>query len=281
MALGIIEQLTHSTVRIETILHNGGISTGTGFYMHLLQKDGNCIPVIITNKHVVANSLVGKFHVTLANAEGFPDTGKHRQFQFQNFEQQCIKHPDPNVDLAAFLVGGLINKIHGSGEKLFYIPLETSIIPSDEERAEYSSMEDVVMIGYPSGIWDAVNNLPVIRKGITATHAKVSWNGKPEFLTDIASFPGSSGSPVFIANIGSYMDKKGNTYMGAGRIRLLGIHYAGAMHTASGEIKIITAPTSNTPIAITQIPNNIGVAINSKEIFALEKAIAQALGISQ
>ena len=54
------------------------------------------------------------------------------------------------------------------------------------------------MIGYPDGIWDSVNNLPVIRKGITATHPHISWNGKTEFLTDIASFPGSSGSPYFL-----------------------------------------------------------------------------------
>jgi len=37
MNFGLIEQLTHSTVRIETILPNGSISTKTGFYMNLLQ----------------------------------------------------------------------------------------------------------------------------------------------------------------------------------------------------------------------------------------------------
>lgn len=273
MSLGLMEQLTHSTVRMETVLHSGGISTGTGFYMHFLQKENECIPVIVTNKHVVANASIGKFHVTLATDEGLPDTGKHSLFQFANFEQQCIKHPDPNVDLAAFLIGPLLNQVQQSGGKLFYIPLLMSLIPSDEERKSYSSMEDIVMIGYPNGIWDAKNNLPVIRKGITATHANIHWNGKSEFLTDIASFPGSSGSPVFLANIGGYMDNKGNTYMGSHRIRLLGVHYAGAMHTASGEIHIVTAPTSNIPVPITQIPNNIGVAINSKEIFGLEKEV--------
>jgi hypothetical protein len=96
-------------------------------------------------------------------------------------------------------------------------------------------------------------------------------------LTDIASFPGSSGSPVFLANIGGYMDNKGNMYMGTHRIRLLGIHYAGAMHTASGEIQIVTAPTSNIPVPITQIPNNIGVAINSKEILGLEAEVKRLL----
>lgn len=277
MTLGLMDQLTHSTVRIETTLHDGRISTGTGFYMNFLQKNDSCIPVIVTNKHVVANANTGSFHVTFSNAEGLPDVGNHQLFQYTNFENQCIKHPNPNVDLVAFLIGPLVNQIQATGKNLFYVPLPTELIPKDEERANYSPMEDIVMIGYPNGIWDAKNNLPVIRKGITATHTNVPWNGNSEFLTDIASFPGSSGSPVFLANIGSYMDHKGNTYMGQHRIRLLGIHYAGAMHTASGEIQIVTAPTSNIPVPITQIPNNIGVAINSKEILVLEAEVDRVL----
>ncbi len=277
MSLGIMEQLTHSTVRIETRLHDGGVSTGTGFYMNFLQKEDSCIPVIVTNKHVVANANIGYFHVTLATDKDLPDIGNHQRFQFSNFEQRCIKHPDPNVDLAAFPIGPLVNQVQQSGGKLFYIPLQMNLIPKAEERETFSSMEDIVMIGYPNGIWDAKNNLPVIRKGITATHANVLWNGKSEFLTDIASFPGSSGSPVFLANIGGYIDNRGNTYMGNTRIRLLGVHYAGAMHTASGEIKIVTAPTSNVPVPIMQIPNNIGVAVNSKEILGLESEVERRI----
>lgn len=275
MPLGMIEQLTHSTVRIETVLQNGGLSTGTGFYMNLVQRDDTHIPVIITNKHVIANASIGRFHVTLKDDEGMPILGSHEKFQLANFENQCVKHPDPEVDLAAYPIGPLVSAVKEQGKNLFYVPMGTDLIPSDEERENFSSMEDIIMIGYPNGIWDAANNLPVIRKGITATHPNISWNGRTEFLTDIASFPGSSGSPVFLANIGGYMDKQGNTYMGSHRIRLLGIHYAGTMHTATGEIQIVTAPTANIPQPITQIPNNIGVAINSKRIHELEAELAK------
>lgn len=279
MTLGIMEQLVHSTVRIETIMHNGMYSTGTGFYMHFQKSENETYPVIITNKHVVANAAIGLFHITPATSEGLPDIGKHQKYQFDNFENSCIKHPDPNVDLALFPMGPLINEVGEAGEKLFYVPLLTDLIPSDEKRAALSYMEDVVMIGYPDGIWDATNNLPVIRKGITATHPNIPLDGKQEFLTDIASFPGSSGSPVFLANIGSYIDNKGNTYMGEHRIYLLGVHYAGAMHTTTGELKIVTSPNSNIPIPVTQIPNNIGVAINSREILELEKEFKRALSL--
>lgn len=278
MALGIIEQLVHCSVRIETTLKGGGTSCGTGFFMSFLQTETEAIPAIITNKHVIAKSDTGKFHLTLAKPDGLPDLGKHQQFTLTNFESLWIQHPDPKVDLAAFLIGPLINQIQQSGEKLFFVPLQKSLIPSEEERQDFSTMEEIVMIGYPSGIWDAVNNLPVIRRGITATHPSISWNGNTEFLTDIASFPGSSGSPVLLANIGSYMDSKGNTYMGAHRIRLLGVHYAGAMHTATGEIKIVTAPTGSAAIPSTQIPNNIGVAINSKRLLEFEPIISKVVG---
>ncbi|WP_421551815.1 trypsin-like peptidase domain-containing protein [Pseudomonas yamanorum] len=278
MSLGIIEQLTHSTVRIETTLTNGQISSGTGFLMNFLQSNEHAFPVIITNKHVISNSAEGRFHFTLAKADGSPDIGNHKQFTYDNFESRWIKHSDPTVDLAAFLLAPLLNSSADAGSRLFYIPLQTNLIPSNTDRSEFSTMEDVIMIGYPSGIWDTVNNLPIIRKGITGTHCGTNWNGKTEFLTDIASFPGSSGSPVLIANRGSYINKLGTTVMGSNRIRLLGVHYAGFMHTASGEIKIVTAPTSNTPIALTNIPNNLGLAINSTRILELETTVAATIG---
>jgi hypothetical protein len=278
MSLGIVEQLVHCTVRIEATLRSGGVSCGTGFFMNFLQTEKETVPVIVTNKHVVANSDVGKLHLTLAKADGSPDIGNHRQFQFPNFESSWILHPDPQVDLAAFLIGPLLNQAQQAGTPLFFVPLRTELIPSEGDRQDLSTMEQVIMIGYPSGIWDAKHNLPVIRQGITATHPAVEWNGKPEFLTDIASFPGSSGSPVLLANIGSYIDRNGGTHLGAHRIRLLGVHYAGAMHTANGEIKIVTAPSGNIPIPVTQIPNNIGVAINSKRILDLEPIVAKLIG---
>lgn len=275
MALGVIEQLVHCSVRIETSLKGGGTSCGTGFFMNFLQTETQAIPAIVTNRHVIANSDVGQFHLTLATSDGIPDIGNHRQFSLPNFESLWVQHPDASVDLSMFLIGPLLNHVQQTGAKLFYVPLTTALIPSDSDRQNLSPMEDVIMIGYPSGIWDAVNNLPVIRRGITATHPAINWNGKTEFLTDIASFPGSSGSPVLLANIGSYMDNKGNTYMGTTRIRLLGIHYAGAMHTATGEIKIVIAPTSTVAVPLTQIPKNIGVAINSKLLLEFEPIISK------
>lgn len=279
MSMGSIEQLTHSTVRIECALGNGGIATGTGFFMEFLRNKEQYIPVIITNKHVVKGAKVGKFHVTRVKDDGTPDLINHKVYEIDDFESKCIPHPDPNVDLTAFPMGPLLNQALAEGVKLFIVSIPMDFIAKGLERKGLSPMEDIIMIGYPNGIWDSIHNKPVIRKGITATHPDIPWNGKKEFLTDIASFPGSSGSPVFLANIGSYTDSVGNIHMGQTRIKLLGIHYAGALHTASGTIQIVTAPTSNLPVPITQIPNNIGVAVNSTELTYLESEVRVKLGI--
>jgi len=58
------------------------------------------------------------------------------------------------------------------------------------QLGELSAIEDIIMIGYPDGIWDSINNQPIIRRGITATQPKNNFNGKQEFLIDAACFPG-------------------------------------------------------------------------------------------
>src|SRR5690606_7831749 len=132
-----------------------------------------------------------------------------------------------------------------------------------------TALEDVLMIGYPNGIWDSVNNMPIFRKGTTATNPLIDYNGKKEIMIDIAAFPGSRGSPVLIFNEGGYRDKNGNMYVGASRVILLGILYAGPQATATGEI--IMTPNLQRPILLSQIPNNLGLIIKSERIIEMEE----------
>lgn len=104
------------------------------------------------------------------------------------------------------------------------------------------------MIGYSSGIWDSTHNLPIIRKGITTTYPKLAFNGKAEFLIDAACFPGSSGSPVFLANIGSYINKNGSVCIGSS-IALLGTMYAGPQYLVTGEMEVSKIPTRTSALS--------------------------------
>lgn len=67
---------------------------------------------------------------------------------------------------------------------------------TNTNKSTLDSIEDIIMVGYPNGIWDDVNNRPIIRKGITATDPKVDYRNSQIFLIDCACIQGSSGSPV-------------------------------------------------------------------------------------
>lgn len=275
MYRSITEQLLYSTLRIETKYKDGARGTGTGYLFRFKDdKENNThIPVIITNNHVVEDAIQLKFIFTKMDIEGNPIDKEHFgvEIEIESMKSYWVSHPDKRVDLCAIPVGPIINTARDKGQSLFYIPLDMSLIPSKSQLEDLSAMEDIVMIGYPNGIWDEVNNKPIFRKGVTATHPQYDYNGKKEFMIDIACFPGSSGSPVFILNEGGYRDKKGNMYMGRSRVLLMGTLYAGPQHTAKGEIKIIDVPVVQKPVSISTVPNNLGLVIKSDRIKELEK----------
>lgn len=209
MNLTIAEQLMHSTVRLECDQKNGDRSTGTGFFFSFT-VNGGFIPVIITNKHVIENSLIGTFVLTKKDKNDNPILGSHETFTLPNFESLWIKHPDPTVDLAVFPIAPLLNQAKNREIDIYLMPFQESIIPTQDVLDNLSGIENVTMIGYPNGIWDQKNNMPIIRRGITATSPKYNYNDLPIFVIDCACFPGSSGSPVFIFDQGGYMDAQGN-----------------------------------------------------------------------
>lgn len=154
--------------------------------------------------------------------------------------------------------------------------MDEQLLPTANDLGNLMAIEEVVMVGYTNGIWDHVNNMPVFRRGVTATHPNADYCGRKEFMIDAACFPGSSGSPVLLYNFGNYSDRKGNTIIGS-RIKLLGILYAGPQHTATGEIAIQTIQTVSKPVAISRIPNNLGVIIKAERLKDFE-AILQPPG---
>lgn len=263
--LSITEQLAYSTVRIET-----DTGTGTGFfYRFSVQESGWHIPAIVTNKHVVDGTSKGKFLISRAQTDGLPDLKHHETFAFGDFPKLWTLHPSKDIDLCAMPIAPILAKAREAKIPLFYRSIDSTLIPKPAELEELNPVEDITMVGYPNGLWDRVHNMPIFRRGITATHPKLDWNGNPEFLIDAACFPGSSGSPVFLLNEGGYFTKQGFN-LGGVRIKLLGILYAGPQHTVEGEIKIVTVPTQNKPIALSTIPNNLGIVIRATALLEFD-----------
>lgn len=276
MNYSISDLLNYTTVRIECTFPNGTTGCGTGFFYRFNeQPDGSCCYVIITNKHVVEGSKSAVIYLTHQNMQGEPDDGNYTSItfndEFSSFEKRWVMHPDPDVDLCAMGttdVHYLFKKKYGHNA-LFYA-LGKEFIPTQEEIDNLSSIENVVMVGYPNGLWDQKHNRPIFRHGALATHPAYDFNGKKEFLIDIACYPGSSGSPVFIINEGIFFDKSTKSVKVGNRIMLLGINYSVFIQEQNWNIKQINIPTTTLLMNKTTIPINLASIIKVERILELE-----------
>lgn len=280
MALNLVDQLVHTTVRIECHTATGAKTSGTGFICQFGARDGKHVPAIVTNKHVIEGAIVGIFHMTIANDQGEPNYGEHVMVPVQDFEARCVKHSNIEVDLAVLPLAPVLKWMTKQGKSAFYRALNRDLWADANFMNELSAVEDILMIGYPNGLWDRKNNLPIARRGITATPPYIDFEGKPQFMIDCACFPGSSGSPIYLFNMGAYPEKSGNLAVGT-RLKLLGVLWGGPQYTAEGEIKVVPVPTAIQPIALSKIPINLGYCIKADQLIEFDNHFDKLLAADQ
>lgn len=279
MESGLVNQLAYCTVRIECEIGEKQFSTGTGFFYNFCDGEKNVLPTIVTNKHVLEGAKKVKLMLTRMNQDKERLIGQNEMVEFEVGKDSRFNislHPE-GLDLAMITIGKFLLESEECGKRYFYKPVANDAIPPTNIRSDFSVMENVVMVGYPNSLFDNKNNMPIIRKGISATHPNLDYQGRAEFVVDIACFPGSSGSPVFLVNLGGYTDSRGNFYIGKHRIYLLGILYAGPQYNAQGEISVVPIPTSNIQISKTRIPMNLGYVINSSKLLSWESVIREMI----
>jgi hypothetical protein len=265
------EKLARSTILIKSRIAGGQTSTGTGFYYHVPIDSNRHVPVVVTNRHVVAQASEGVLLHRLRAAGDAHDTLYEQKID--DFESQWIPHPDPNVDLCALGINDVHEELRQSGGALSYVPLTPKLIPNDTAKSGLDAVEHVLMIGYPQGLWDSFNNMPVIRRGITATHPRLHWQGKKEFLIDAACFPGSSGSPVFLHDVGPHRTRSGDLEL-APRLMFLGILYAGPYANANISMNV---PNWGPLAGTIALPANLGFVIQSDQMIELGRSILGSL----
>ena len=125
---------------------------------------------------------------------------------------------------------------------VFVKSLSDELIPSSEQWIEFDAMEEVIFVGYPVGLYDEKNLMPILRRGTTATSPQLDYNGSKAFLIDASVFPGSSGSPVLICNQGTYMTRKGISI--GSRYFLLGIIAKNYSTQSISTVKPLHTPTA-------------------------------------
>ena len=261
----VTEQLLNSTIRIEAF-DKQGLTTGSGFFFIFKGNNKSVAPVIITNKHVVQGSdSIRLFFKTSVNNK--PNYGEPAIVTIANTGLSVVQHPNKDIDLVAIPIVPIESILDKKKINIYSISIEETNIASDSiQKKELKSIEDILMIGYPNGLWDIKNNRPIVRKGITATSSFIDYNGKKEFLVDVAAFGGSSGSPVFFYQ-DIYTDKDYITKAGP-YFYLLGVLYAGPLYSVTGEL-IKTNPTISN--VRTNIPMNLGYVIKASEILKFRK----------
>jgi hypothetical protein len=212
----ISTQLMFSTIQI-IIQTKDGIKSGTG-HIYIKRTGKGEVPMVITNYHVVEGCVAGEMHFT-ESKDGKPIVGSRLVVKFD--ANYILQHYSQEYDIAIIPFGPILNNFQNQGKSIFFRSISDDIFINEDSCQELSAIEEITFIGYPRGLSDQKNNLPIIRRGITSTPIWNHFNGKNIFLIDASSFPGSSGSPVFIFNQGMYA--KGTSLIAGMRILYCGI----------------------------------------------------------
>jgi len=282
------EDLLYTTLQIKCIArvkninksgHTDKGKSGTGFIFNFNRKKVSTIekpyyqnepefelvqtPYLVTNKHVIKDAISIKLNFHLSDNTS-KEIEYHKQNGFELLQKEFIFHPLKDIDLCAIPLSSIISSLESQNQpnKVLYKSLNFSHLVNFNNE---EGIQDILMVGYPIGIFDYINNLPILRKGITSSNLKVNFQGKPEVLIDAACFPGSSGSPVFLDQNNQYFQSK-----------LLGILWGGPQHTVQGNIVYDNNQINRQPIpteVTTQVPSHLGYVIKSTELTNIQEVI--------
>ena len=145
------EKLMFNTVRL---VANDG-SSGTGFF-YTFRVNGNSYPVIITNQHVINYNpqATMTFHLHLKADDGSP-AGNYKV----TYQTDWIFHP--TKDLCFCFINPVFEYVKNTtGKNIYYVTNDESVIATKQKLEELSALEELVMVGYPIGLWDEKNNFP-------------------------------------------------------------------------------------------------------------------------
>jgi hypothetical protein len=261
------------TVRIQTEELDGSIGSGTGFLFRFKSiDDSESYFVMITNRHVVEGAKRVHFRLTRQDTSGKPDYRSHHECFFDVASYQyCAFHPESDVDLCMIALGPAITAVSNTGNPPYLKAFTAEHILTEQQRLERKGVENILMVGYPNGLSDRIHNVPLIRKGITASPIYLAHEDRPEFVVDASCFPGSSGSPVVLYDHGCFI-KDGAAKFGT-EVYLAGILYAGPYVQPDGSIQTRHIPTSAVTPDDIRIMINLGFCIRAEKILDFDRTL--------
>ncbi|EPT9247896.1 TPA: S1 family peptidase [Photobacterium damselae] len=275
--------LVRSTVRV--MAGKDGeepFSVGTGFYYKVQQpRTGNAKILILTNKHVIKGADYIRF--VHSYADSLEDLDEHYQpvGRIDKTEQLPIApfvfdHPDSDIDLCAIDVTCVLTPLLRSGKKLRTMILDSSWMLEEKDKSNVRDIEQVLVVGYPRGIWDNHNNMPISRIGNTATHPLANYQDKADFLIDVAAFQGSSGSPVFSYEAPMFRQQNGSFTPGT-KVNLIGVVWGVIESSVEGELKVMEIPSALKHVPIMNASLSLAIALQAEKIRDLDTLILSTI----
>jgi hypothetical protein len=253
-------------------------TVGTGFFYKTLHPTAGIAKVlVVTNKHVVRGAEEVQF--VLSSAPSLTDLDDHRQpigktdhLVTWPLNGNLYPHPDCDTDLCGIDVTIPVGQVIRTGRQLRVMTLDASWLPKPAERNIMRDVEQVLVVGYPRGIWDEYNNMPIARLGTTATHPLACYQGKRDFLVDVAAFQGSSGSPVFAFETPMFR-QHGGSYSPGTKARFIGVIWGVVECTVEGELKLIEIPSAATQVPVINTSMSLAIALHGEAIRDLDELV--------
>ena len=254
----LAEHVMYSTVLIE-VQGPDFSGVGTGFiYCH--REGANQHFCVVTNSHVIegATSCRIRFHTGERAGREVVPNGKSIFVQVSQMDKAWDIHPAE--DLCVLPIGNLMINFDRTSTPLYFQSFVDEYVWNNERLQSLSAVEQVLMVGYPRGIVDKVNYFPVFRRGITATHPAIDFEGEPVGIVDAACLWGSSGSPILILSEGATTTKTGSMFLGPPQVIFLGVLFAGPVIEDDGTVEVVAI--EDVPPAL--IPIQLGYYVKAR-----------------
>ena len=161
---------------------NGIPNTGTSFWFQTESGE----KYLITNRHVIENKVSVTIYCSIIN-----ELDASVKTITIDMKLKGNSYLSETADLGGIRVTDLFKQY-----KIMCRFLTKDLIKTKYDKC--SLIEDVIMVGYPSGLLFKKINRPLIRVGTTASDLRLIKDSQDAFYLDIQAVEGSSGSPVFI-----------------------------------------------------------------------------------
>lgn len=208
MSIPLPKVLLYSTVYIKNSFGN----VGTGFLIAKNVKESKQGVFLITNKHILRKNGNGEFTKFIEVRFYAKNQGKSVEWvripillDDGRFTYFVFMHPQEEVDVVGILMSPFIKQFQ---DKLNFTKLGEDLILSREvaQKKLIDAGEDLLILGYPGGIFSENNFLPLVKNGLLASSSSEDLylklgtkeiNGKI-YLIEGSLFGGNSGGPVFV-----------------------------------------------------------------------------------